>query len=187
MKKPAAHRRPDAKKSLPCGRPTPQPEGDHRDSVVLLSEMTAKLDEYCRQKNLNRTEARSKVLETIVFEARHFTALDLLSRLQRRHPEVGKATLYRNLPILVESQIIEEGPTAHDGQKFYELTGEDHHDHIVCLDCQQIFEFHDELIEKRQDRVSGELGFSPRGHRHVIYAACDYLAEGARSGKSGSP
>ncbi len=117
------------------------------------------------------------MLETIVYEARHFRVQDLLARLGRRHPEVGQATLYRNLPILVESGILQEGPTDADGQTFYEAAHEEHHDHIVCVDCRRIFEFHDEAIESRQVSVAKRLGFAPRDHRHVIYASCEYLAK----------
>src|SRR5690606_23766331 len=97
-------------------------------------------------------------------------------RLAARHPEVGKATLYRNLPILVESGVLCEGPTDPDGQTLYELAGEEHHDHIFCLDCRKIFEFHDEAIERRQDAVAESMKFHTKGHRHVVFASCDYLS-----------
>lgn len=160
-----------AKKLLPCGRPSP---AGH--NPPLLERALARLREYCAEQSLNRTEAREKILETIVQEGRHFTALELLEAVGKRHPEVGKATVYRTLPVLVASGLLEEGPTDPDGNALYELAGEGHHDHIVCLDCRRIFEFHDEAIERRQDRVADGLSFTPKGHRHVIYAACDYRA-----------
>lgn len=134
-----------------------------------------KLDGFVTQKNLNRSEVRAKILETIVFDAQHFRAQDLLEPLFKRYPSVGKATLYRTLPILVESGILQEGPTDLEGQKLYELAGDAHHDHIVCLDCNGIYEFHDDAIEKKQAHISHELGFTAQSHRHVIYASCDFL------------
>jgi len=161
-------------KLLPCGRPAPRPPElpDKGESPLRLS--LERLEAYSQEKQLNRSEAREKILETIVLEARHFTAISLLARLKKRHPEVGKATLYRNLPILIQSGIIQEGPMDSTGQALYELSDDDHHDHIVCLDCQRIFEFHDDSIEKKQDALCDKQGFAVKRHRHVIYAACKY-------------
>ena len=96
---------------LACGRPlslTP-------DSPELLHKIMTRLNAYVSEKDLNRSEAREKIVTTIVREARHFRVQDLLERLKSNYPEVGKATLYRNLPVLVESGILEAGPTDSEG------------------------------------------------------------------------
>jgi len=161
--------------TFPCGRPSLPPLVDDHSPRELLKKLILQLNKYSSETKLNRSEAREKILEVIVSKASHFTAMDLLERLQKRHPDIGKATLYRNLPVLVESGILKEGPHDSNGQILYEISGDDHHDHIVCLDCKRIFEFHDNAIEKRQDQISANLGFTARDHRHVIYAACDYF------------
>lgn len=163
-----------SQKPFPCGRPAPVQVNQSIDADKLWLNAVTQLNAYCAEKKLNRSEAREKILETIIREARHFTALDLLERLQQRYPEIGKATMYRNLPVLVASGILEEGPHDPNGQVLYEIAGSDHHDHIVCLDCRRIFEFHDKTIEKRQDQVTEDLNFRPVKHRHVIFASCQY-------------
>lgn len=172
---------PSSPRTLPCGRPLPKPEREEETSEKLLEALTARLDSFVAERRLNRSEARGKILETIIFEARHFRPQDLLTRLGKRFPEVGKATLYRNLPVLVESGILQEGPTDSDGQSFYELADGEHHDHIVCSDCGKIFEFHDETIERQQESVTEAMRFSPKSHRHVVYAECDYQRESERN------
>ncbi len=159
---------------LPCGRPLILEPEKAQKSGDFSDKTRSALESYCETQGLNRSEAREKILETILAQPRHFTALDLLAELGRRHPEVGKATVYRNLPILVASGVLQEGPTDTEGHVLYELSGDDHHDHIVCLDCHAIFEFHDEAIEKRQERLTRKLDFEAGGHRHVIYASCRY-------------
>ncbi len=183
-----------ALETLPCGRilskTSKMGEGGKKSRKIegtlstlsTLSTMMGRLHAFVAQKKLNHSEAREKILETIVSEVRHFSPQDLLGHLQKRHPEVGKATLYRNLPILVESGIIQEGPMDSEGQTLYELSSEaDHHDHIVCKDCKRIFEFHDHSIEKKQEHVSKKLGFTVQDHRHVIYASCDYFDKWKRN------
>jgi Fur family ferric uptake transcriptional regulator len=161
--------------TLPCGRPRPKVHQPRRDSGALHREMELKLNAYVTEKGLNHSEARTKILEVIALEGFHFRAQDLVEKLQKRYPEVGRSTVYRNLPILVECGLIQEGPADPDGQALYELANEDHHDHIVCTDCGGIFEFHDDAIEKRQEEISKQLGFLAKSHRHVVYGACQYL------------
>ena len=160
--------------TLACGRPSSDSPAHNQD---LLQSIKLRLEHYTLEKQLNRSDAREKILETIVKESRHFRSLDLLERLSKRYPRVGRATFYRNLPIFVESGILKEGPMDSEGQVLYELCeteDEGHHDHIVCIDCGRIFEFHDDMIEAKQSQVSKRLGFTAKKHTHVIYAACDY-------------
>lgn len=150
------------------------------DVESLYESARNKLEAYVAREGLKRSGARNKILKTVVYEVRHFRAQDLLDRLAKRYPEIGKATLYRTLPILLESGIIQEGPIDSEGQVYYELTGGSHHDHIVCLDCHRIFEFHDRAIEKQQERVVGEMKFTTKTHKHVIYGSCDYRVASAK-------
>lgn len=162
-------------KALRCGRPLPVAVHTVSQQRTLLLQMLQKLENYVSEHQLRHSDVRRKIVETIVYEARHFTSLDLLEYLNKRHPEVGKATLYRTLPILIESGIIQEGPTDPSGQVLYEIADETHHDHIVCIDCKRIFEFQDSVIEDRQDTLAKTLSFAPVDHRHVIYAKCEFL------------
>lgn len=158
-----------------CGRALSKKMASDQSTSAILKKMLERLEAYCGEKKLNWTEAREKILETIVLEARHFTALDLLEYLRRRHPEIGKATVYRNLSILVDSGVLQKGPMDFEGQNLYELADDDHHDHIVCLDCRGIFEFHDESIEARQEKIANDMRFTLQGHRHVVFATCNLL------------
>jgi Fur family ferric uptake transcriptional regulator len=164
----------EGQETLPCGRALPKKEKNPAELKRLLDTSLHRLETFVLKQNLNRSEARAKILEVIVKESRHFSTQDLLDRLQSRYPEVGRATVYRNLPILVESGLIVEGPTDADGQIHYELADDEHHDHIMCLDCKRIFEFHDDSIEARQASISKKMGFTVKEHRHVVYAACDF-------------
>ena len=159
----------------PCGRKVPRRNDRPKDADRVIEALEQKLEAWVEANELNRSEARVKILRAIVAQPGHFRAGDVLEPLRGLYPEVGKATLYRNLPIFVECGILQEGPVDSDGQAFYEISDDDHHDHLVCLDCHQIFEFHEEKIEDLQSQAAKRLGFSVRSHRHVVYAACEML------------
>ena len=59
------------------------------------------------------------------------------------------------------------------GRSQYERTsGFPHHDHLVCIKCGKIFEFKDDGIERRQNRVCRRFGFKSTGHRLGVRGYC---------------
>ena len=58
------------------------------------------------------------------------------------------------------------------GKAVYELNQGGHHDHLVCLQCGRVEEFYDSEIEKRQNKVARDRGFSIHDHQLHIYADC---------------
>ncbi len=170
MPKPALKPKPGP---LPCGRPLPQREearkGSPRDSWREL------LQGHLAKEGLKHSDQRLKIVELILGEDRHFRTQDMVRKVQVAYPGIGAATVYRNIKLLQDALILKETLIEDDGrQVVYELTDEDHHDHIVCVDCGEIFEFHEEEIEAIQERLSQKLSFRPASHRHVIYAHCEY-------------
>lgn len=141
----------------------------------------ARLDRYLASQGLKRSGPRLKVAELILAEGGHLDAREIVDRVRRKHPGIGQATVYRTLKTLCDAEMLKESLTDDKGRVVYEHFGEEHHDHIVCLDCGEIFEFHSEAIEKAQSQVLGELGFTQVRHRHVIYANCRNAAKAAKS------
>jgi Fur family transcriptional regulator, ferric uptake regulator len=172
-------------KKLPCGRPLTGclsgggPELTQEDKAAIQT----KLEQHLQQRGLNRSEVRDKLLEAILQCDGHFTGPELIQRVHILFPGVGAATVYRNLPILIEAGVLRESLNDREGQVVYELQGAGHHDHIVCLDCHAILEFHESRIENLQHEVMGSLGFEEVQHRHVVYAHCDYRKK-SRVGKA---
>jgi Fur family ferric uptake transcriptional regulator len=159
-------------KSLPCGRPIPKKPETSRASAN--QSWKTKLEAYLAENGLNQSEARNNLVELVLQQTEHFTVQELIKRLGEKFPQIGAATVYRNVPILVDVGVLKETLTDDSGQKFYEVAGDDHHDHIVCIDCHRIFEFHDERIERAQDQAAEAMSFHPVKHRHVVYASCAF-------------
>jgi Fur family transcriptional regulator, ferric uptake regulator len=138
-------------KSLPCGRSLLIQSQDGTNPAAFYWQ---RLDKFVSSQKLNRSESRRKVVQVVLGQTSHFTALELVKKVQSSHPGVGAATVYRNLPVLVAAGILRESLSKEDGQVVYELDGAgDHHDHIVCLDCDAILEFHEAKIESLQEKT----------------------------------
>jgi Fur family ferric uptake transcriptional regulator len=157
-------------RSFPCGRPRAARKGRSASRELL-----EKLHHYQSSQKLNRSQTREKILAVLATQSDHFVGPELVEKVRKAHPEIGAATVYRNLPVFLEAGIIRESLTDRNGQVVYEVQHSGHHhDHVVCLDCRAILEFHEVGIESLQAKVLERLGFQEVQHSHVIYAHCIY-------------
>jgi Fur family ferric uptake transcriptional regulator len=157
--------------SLPCGRPL-HAEGE--ENKIDVSALEQKLVDHLASKGLKSSEQRSKIARVVLGWPGHFRIQEIAKKVQSDHAEIGPATVYRAVNLFVEAGLLRETLIRDGGESVYEVTDGGHHDHIVCLDCDRIFEFHDEAIEEQQDKLTARMGFAAEKHRHVIYARCSY-------------
>jgi Fur family ferric uptake transcriptional regulator len=163
---------------LPCGRT--QQDHEHQAEAHHRQELKQRLEAYLAAQGLRQSAQRDRIIDLILGTTRHFSVQEIASRVRSKFPSLGPATVYRTVNLLVEAQVLRETLVDEGRQKLYEVSGVEHHDHIVCLDCGTLFEFHDEGIEALQASVSRRLGFREARHRHVIYAHCEELARKKR-------
>ena len=60
-----------------------------------------------------------------------------------------------------------------NNQAVYELCGAEHHDHLVCVKCNKIIEFQDDVIEKHQIQIAKKHGFDLTDHSLYLYGLCE--------------
>ena len=134
-----------------------------------MSEENIKL---LKKAGLKITEPRLTILALMQeHKMQHFSAEDVYKILLEKGEEIGLATVYRVLNQFDEAKIL----TRHnfEGNKsVFELAPIEHHDHIICVDCGKVFEFNDEVIEKRQREISQQHGIKLENHSLYIYGKC---------------
>ena len=133
---------------------------------------------------LKATNQRLRILELFrTSEQRHLSADEVHRLLARENNDVGLATVYRVLTQFVESGLLERHQFESD-KSVYELKAGEHHDHLVCSTCGHVEEFYDESLERRQQKIAKERGFSI--HEHALYLFVDCLNEHCEHRKPGS-
>ena len=121
---------------------------------------------------LKATFPRLKILE--LFEKstlRHMTAEDVYRMLIAENMDIGLATVYRVLTQFEQAGLLERH-FFESGKAVFEINRGKHHDHLVCIDCGRVEEFYDPEIEKRQNDIAAERGFSIQDHALYLYAQC---------------
>lgn len=125
-----------------------------------------------KSSGLKATLPRLKILE--IFQnskVRHLSAEDIYKILLNENMDVGLATVYRVLTQFEQAEILHRNHFE-TGKAVFELNEGTHHDHLVCLDCGRVEEFYDEEIEKRQQMIATQRGFSIAEHALAIYGNC---------------
>jgi len=131
-----------------------------------------KLQAYMDSKGLRSTSQRRTVTEVFFRSKGHLSIEDVLLQVRSEDPGVGYATVYRTLKLLKECGLALERHFG-DGVSRYEVAHEnDHHDHLLCMECNAIVEFEDEAIEVLQEQLAKRHGYLLRGHKHELYGLC---------------
>lgn len=145
---------------------------EHRPSAASLSHFRALLSNHMTKKGLRSTDQRKLIVEKFFESANHVSIEELLSEVRAEDPRVGYATVYRTLKLLTECGVAFERRFG-DGLTRYELADEEsHHDHLICVECQNIIEFEEPRIEKIQEEVAEHHGFRLLSHKHEMYGIC---------------
>ena len=126
-----------------------------------------------RKAGLKVTLPRIKIFEMLQFpQNQHVSAEDLYKKLIEQGEEIGLATVYRVLNQFDDAGIVSrhhfEG-----GKSVFELTSQQHHDHLVCLDCGKVIEFSDDVIEQRQHQIAKRHHITLTNHSLYLYGRCD--------------
>ncbi len=128
--------------------------------------------DYMHDNGLSMTPQRKLIVETFLETEGHFSAETLWSIVRERVSDVGQATVYRTLKILVDSGLADCFDLG-DGVSLYEHAyGHEHHDHLVCMQCGAKVEIFDQTIENRQEEVAGRFGFELTRHRMYLFGLC---------------
>ena len=123
-----------------------------------------------KKAGLKATLPRIRILEALESSSnRHLSAEDIYKFLMAAGEDVGLATVYRVLTQFESAGIVTRN-NFEGGHAVYEITPDDHHDHMVCLETGKVIEFHDEIIEKRQEAIAKDLGYEIVDHSMVLYA-----------------
>ena len=139
--------------------------------AMKLITMPAESQEL-KNAGLKITLPRIKILEILESsKVHHLSAEDVYKHLLQNEEEIGLATVYRVLTQFEDAGLVIrhhfEG-----GHSVFELSSEDHHDHLVCVKCGRVEEFHDEEIERRQRNIAVERGFELTDHNLNLYGLC---------------
>ena len=109
-------------------------------------------------------------------------AEDIYKLVKAECPDIGLATVYRTVQLLLEMQLVDR-INLDDGCVRYEIghlvDGESKHTHhhLICRDCGKVLSFNDDLLEELENHIERMMGFRVLDHELKFYGQCKDCAE----------
>jgi Fur family ferric uptake transcriptional regulator len=127
---------------------------------------------FIKAKGLRNTPEREEIILEIFVSQEHFDVDELYLRLRNTGSRVSKASIYRNIPLIMECGLIKE-VWHEDGHMHYEpVYGQTHHCHLRCLGCGKVIEFVESDLKDIQERLAKKYDFDVVDHRLDVVGYC---------------
>jgi Fur family ferric uptake transcriptional regulator len=133
----------------------------------------ATVREALGRRGLRLTAAREAVVRTALRLPGHFCARTLAARVTAAGHDGSINTIYRLLPVLVESGIVRETAivSAH-GQLFEDVFERREHEHLRCTRCHEVVEFELPHLAEAEQRLAVRHGFQLTGRAYELQGVC---------------
>ena len=128
---------------------------------------------FLQGQGLKLTAERTALVREIFSTHYHFEADELLFKMKEKNVKISRATVYRTLELLVKSGLVRRVHLGEDHYHYEHVTGNSHHDHLICTTCGGVIEFHDEMLEQRKREICEKKKFTPTFHNLQILGVCD--------------
>ncbi|WP_297631844.1 Fur family transcriptional regulator [uncultured Clostridium sp.] len=133
------------------------------------------LKENLKEKGYKLTPQRRAIVDTIIKnEGKHMTAEEIYDEVKKDCPEIGLATVYRTVILLEDIRLLSRLDLS-DGCSRYEIVHEDEehrHHHLICNECNKVFEVEEDLLDQLEERVENKYKFKIKDHSLKFYGIC---------------
>ncbi len=139
-----------------------------KDLNLIISE--SHLKEKLKERNLRLTKARKIILEEVKKARSHPSAYDICVKVRERFPNIGIATVYRNLKLFKELGLIFE--LEYTGEQGRFDSGSPDHSHFICERCGEVFDLEDPIDKTLEETFEKRIGAKFTHHRVEFYGLC---------------
>ncbi|GAA0069483.1 transcriptional repressor [Clostridium sardiniense] len=142
----------------------------------LISVDMQELKEDLKKKGYKLTPQRRAIVDTIIKnEGKHLTAEEIYDEVKKDCPEIGLATVYRTVLLLEEVKLLSRLDLS-DGCSRYEIIHQDEehrHHHLICNQCNKVFEVEEDLLDELEQRIETKYGFKIQDHSVKFFGICE--------------
>lgn len=137
-----------------------------------VNQRSARLLAALQARGYRVTEPRRAVADALAEGGQHLSHADIMTRAQSRYPDIGQATIYRTLDLLVSLGLIHATYQGDANQRFVLPQG-GHHHHLICNQCGASQELDECHFGTALLTISQQTGFAIESHLVELYGRCN--------------
>ena len=141
---------------------------DKAEGAALLE----RFRRHLREHHQPVTRQRDRVAQVVFRSDDHLSVDAIVRELKQQGEQVGIATVYRTLDLLVESGLVRAHEFGEGFRRYEPMTTQAGHEHLICERCGRVVEFANERLERMLPVLADEQGFQHQRHRVEIYGVC---------------
>ena len=148
----------------------------------MSPDLKTRYQKFIQANKLKSSKRRDLIFNHITQIQGHFTADEIYQALFKIDSEIGIATVYRTIRMLLDWGVLVEH-TFGEKKGFFEVIDmkSKHHDHLICNLCGKIIEFQCDIIEDYQQRIAIQHQFQIKSHKLEIYGICNQCQQQNRT------
>ena len=117
------------------------------------------------------TLQKQAILDVLRSSRKMATAEEVYGRVREKYPNVSLGTVYRNLQNYSQQGLVRRTLLT-DGKARFELAGNIHHHHLICLTCGETAEVPWCPVGPEVTAFMTESDFLPVSHQFEVYGYC---------------
>ncbi len=132
------------------------------------------------------TPQRLAIAEALARTGKEATVQELYDQVRRRHPYIGRATVFRSVDMLVEAGLAQrlERP-GHVSAYIWCEPG--HHHHLICTTCRTVEELDEDAVAPLAESIATERGFRVDHATLDFYGECRNCSSGRSRSRTAAP
>ncbi len=119
---------------------------------------------------MNYSQQRNCILNIVLSDPIHPTAEQVYESARKIYPKISLGTVYRNLNQLAEHGILKKICSSYGNVRFDGRT--DPHFHMICKDCQHVFDVELSEMLKLEEKIMDSLDFQVTQYEISIEGIC---------------
>lgn len=133
---------------------------------------------FLRTRGLRATAERRALCREIFAQHGHIDAEQVLAAVRAAGHKISRATVYRNLELLVSAGLVHRVRLGGNRSVFEHVHPGQKHDHLACRRCGRMIEFVSPAIAAMLAEICRAHGFVAQGNQLQILGECEPCARG---------